>query len=88
MYEPHRHHILDWDGQPGAHRALVREGQDILREVDIDPILGLENLVWAPNKGHTIGATRSLVDDLRAARGSRSDIVEILRMHGDAASGR
>lgn len=31
MENPHDHHILSVNGRLGAERALVREGQDILR---------------------------------------------------------
>lgn len=79
------------DGRPGPERALVREGQDILRSYDIDPLHGIENLVRAPNKGHTMDATQRLVDELRFERDAGSDrsiIVDILRKHGQKASER
>jgi hypothetical protein len=91
MINPHRHHILSLNGTAGAERALVREGQDILRGVGIDPVNGVENLVWAPNKGHTFAATETLVNDLRAASAagaSRSRIEQILKMYGQTAAGR
>ncbi len=52
-------------------KELVKEGQEILKEYDIDPILGLENLVWAPNrvKGqHGIEALRNVVDNLKKSK--------------------
>ncbi len=88
---PHRHHILSLNGRAGEERALVREGQDILRGVDIDPLHGIENLTWAPNKGHTIDVTRTLVGELRAAQqagAGKRQIVRILRQFGDEARGR
>ena len=91
MKNPHRHHILEANGRPGEHRAIVREGQDILRSYDIDPLQGVENLVWAPNKGHTIAPAQNLVDDLRTAQQfglSRDEIVEILKDHGQRAAQR
>lgn len=91
MKNPHRHHILEVNGRAGSHRTIIREGQDILRRYDIDPLQGVENLVWAPNKGHTQSAAGALVADLRAAEAagaSRSRIVTILRLHGDAAARR
>ncbi|WP_179867017.1 hypothetical protein [Bacillus pseudomycoides] len=60
----------------------------------IDSILGLENLVRAPNrvKGqHSIEALRNVVDRLREVRdngGGRDDIVEKLRDLGDIAQRR
>jgi hypothetical protein len=44
---------------------LVREAQDILRQYDIDPIYGPENLNWAPNRvqgQHSIDALQPLVE--------------------------
>lgn len=91
MKNPHRHHILEVNGRPGEHRAIVREGQEILRSYDIDPLQGVENLVWAPNKGHTLNAASDLVSELRNARDEgldRNSIVEILMDHGQRARGR
>ena len=91
MKNPHDHHTLEVNGRPGEHRAIVREGQEILRNYDIDPLHGLENLVRAPNKGHTMGAAQELVDELKAAKEygfSRNDVVEILKRHGEIARGR
>jgi hypothetical protein len=91
MSNAHDHHILQLNGRAGYHRALVREGQDILRQYGIDPIIGTENRIWAPNKGHTVGATEDLVGDLRAAAqsGEPISIIEaILRRHGNVAARR
>ena len=91
MRGAHAHHILDLNGRPGAHRALVREGQDILRAYDIDPLHGAENLTWAPNRGHTLENTRAVVERLREAQRTgkgRGDIVDILRLQGRIAAGR
>ena len=91
MRSPHAHHILEVNGKAGSYRTLVREGQDILRTYDIDPLHGVENLTWAPNKGHTLENTRLLVRDLKAGRSSgfkRDEIVSILTDHGDRARGR
>jgi Pretoxin HINT domain len=91
MINPHPHHILQKKGLPGKQRELVIEGQEILRRNGVDPIFGTENLVWAPNKGHTIAAQQSLIDDLRAvdaAGGGYNRIVEILQVHGMIAASR
>jgi LysM repeat protein len=40
MKNPHRHHILEVNGRAGEHRALGREGQEILRSYNIDPLQG------------------------------------------------
>ncbi|MGP0686480.1 T7SS effector LXG polymorphic toxin [Priestia aryabhattai] len=94
MYDPHAHHIVFKKGNGVAQKELVKEGQEILREYDIDPILGLENLVWAPNrvKGqHGIEALTNVVDNIRKVRdagGDREDMVEMLEKLGDIAKRR
>ncbi|RNC97185.1 hypothetical protein EC501_16625 [Lysinibacillus halotolerans] len=94
MYDPHAHHIVFKKGNGKAQKELVKEGQDILREYDIDPIIGLENLVWAPNrvKGqHSIEALRNVVDNIKKVRdagGDREDMVEMLEKLGDIAKRR
>ncbi|QIH76152.1 hypothetical protein GTN31_07235 [Macrococcoides canis] len=91
IYRPHAHHILYKMGKGKVQKELVNIGQKILREYDIDPIFGLENLVWAPNvKGlHSEDNLRLLVDDLVSAyelRSDREDIVQILKEHGRRAT--
>ncbi len=94
MYDPHAHHIVFKKGNGKAQQELVKEGQEILKEYDIDPILGLENLVWAPNrvKGqHGIEALRNVVDNIKRVRdagGDRDDMVEMLEKLGDIARRR
>ncbi|MGE7901672.1 hypothetical protein ACQKOI_24775 [Bacillus paramycoides] len=94
MYDPHAHYILFKKGNRKAQKELVKEGQEILREYDIDPILGLENLVWAPNrvKGqHGIEALRNVIDRLGKIRDNgedRDDIVKELRKLRDIAKRR
>jgi hypothetical protein len=81
-------------GHGPAQQALVAEGQAILREAGIDPIFGLENLIWAPMrvKGQHHGDTlRGVVDALKAVRadgGTRQDFVDKLREFGDQAQRR
>ena len=48
MIDPHAHHILFRTGLGSRQKALVAEGQELLRRYGIDPIFGKENLVWAP----------------------------------------
>ncbi len=94
MYDPHAHHIVFKKGNGNAQKELVKEGQEIFREYDIDPILGLENLVWAPNrvKGkHSIEALRNVVDNIKKVRdagGDRDDMVEVLEKLGDISKRR
>ena len=49
MIDPHAHHILFKKGLGQKPQELVREGQEILKKYGIEPIIGKENLVWAPN---------------------------------------
>nr|WP_275994431.1 polymorphic toxin-type HINT domain-containing protein [Argonema antarcticum] len=91
MENPHAHHILQKLGREGTQRALVQEGQAILRKHGIDPIWGLENLVWAPNRGHTTAAQELVVEELKAVDAAGlgyDDIVTVLRRHGRIAANR
>ena len=68
MIDPHAHHILFKKGHGKAQQKLVEEGQAILRKHGIDPIKGIENLTWAPNrvKGqHSINALQHAVNELK-----------------------
>jgi hypothetical protein len=69
----------------------VREAQDILRRYDIDPLVGAENLVNAPNRGHTLANARELTRELREAEAvgaARDEIIAILDDYGEAARRR
>lgn len=92
MIDPHAHHILFKTGHGAAQQELVNEGQEILRKYGIDPIVGEENLVWAPNRvvgQHDTAALEEVVNALKAvdkAGGDYDDIVEVLNMFGQIAS--
>jgi YD repeat-containing protein len=94
MFDPHAHHIVLQAGNGAAQKALVAEGQGILRSVGIDPITGPENLVWAPMRvadQHAIGPLRTVVTELREAQQfglSRDAMVEILTRNGKLAAAR
>jgi len=94
MVDPHAHHILFKKGHGVAQQALVDEGQAILRKYGIDPIYGVENLVWAPNRvdaQHGIETLRNVVETLRrldAAGADRDDIVKALAKLGELAAKR
>ncbi|MED4231929.1 T7SS effector LXG polymorphic toxin [Priestia megaterium] len=94
MINPHAHHILFKKGLGQKQKELVQEGQEILRKYEIDPIIGQENLVWAPNAvvgQHSIDALEIVVHRLRAVEemdGDLDDIVEALKDLGDIASTR
>ena len=68
MYDPCAHHILFKTGLKGRQQDLVKEGQRILREYGIDPIVGQENIVWAPRGvvgQHTTVSLEKVVDGLK-----------------------
>jgi hypothetical protein len=80
-----------------SDRLLVKEGQEILRQVGIDPLFGKEVFVWAPNNPpgqHDIFALQPLVDALRESpkgpdgKPVYKNIVKILRDFGDKAAER
>lgn len=95
MKNPHAHHILFKKGLGEAQKALVKDGQEILRKHGIDPIYGVENLCWAPNgiKGqHSIDALKNVVDKLKAVDAipgcRKQDIVNTLQRLGKIAAER
>lgn len=65
-----------------------------IRRYEIDPIIGKENLVWAPNAvvgQHSLNALELVVNRLKAIEemgGDFEDIVEALEDLGDIASTR
>ncbi|MDT2047708.1 AHH domain-containing protein [Priestia flexa] len=94
MIDPHAHHILFKKGLGEAQQKLVQEGQELLRKYGIDPIIGKENLVWAPNRvagQHSIAALENVVNQLKAvdaAGADLDDIIEILQDLGKQAASR
>lgn len=94
MINPHAHHILFKKGLGETQQKLVQEGQDLLRRYEIDPIIGKENLVWAPNAvtgQHSLDALENVVSQLKAVEaegGDYEDILEVLEELGVLASRR
>ena len=92
MIDPHAHHILPKVGKGSVQQSLVEDGQKILRSYNIDPILGKENLCWAPNKvvgQHSKEAIKEIVDGLRILNESgatRGEIVSFLEEMGQKAA--
>ena len=85
--------LLFRSGLGRRQRALVDEGQLILRRNGIDPIYGPENLAWAPNVAgqHRIGPLRGVVERLRqveASGGGREGLTQALRELGEVAAAR
>ena len=94
MINPHAHHILFKKGLGQKQQELVREGQEILRRYGVDPIIGIENLVWAPNAvigQHSLDALENVVNQLKTVEiegGDFDDFVEVLEELGNLASRR
>lgn len=94
MPDPHAHHSVFKRGNGQAQQTLAQEGQQIIRDYDIDPIYGPENLSWAPNRvpgQHSIDALRPLVEELRNAQAdglTRGDILDVLAEHQELSARR
>ena len=98
MVDPHAHHILFKEGLGAKQKALVKEGQELLRRYNIDPVYGLENLIWAPNRvsgQHSIEALKNVVERLKMVEelGGTQDylkkkLIKALRELGERAATR
>ena len=82
----HAHHLVQKVGG-GAAGARNRE---LLREVGINPLLGRENLAWAPNIKfqHGRNPQADLLAMLEPVRGNRVAIVEVLERWAEIARKR
>ncbi|QGH24032.1 hypothetical protein EBQ27_10060 [Clostridium butyricum] len=101
MENPHAHHIVYKSGNGQKQKALVEEGQEILRNYDIDPIEGAENLCWAPNIAgqHNGDNLQVVVDGIKKVESDgfedgdskeeiRKEIVKSLKESGKIAENR
>jgi RHS repeat-associated protein len=92
MVRPHAHHAVQKRGQPGRQRQLVETAHDLLRRrAGIDPYFSLDNLGWAPNRGHTTAVLQDQVARLQAldaANGTPEQFVDLVRQFGAEAAGR
>src|SRR5260370_34222474 len=78
----HAHHIVMREGLGGTGRQAVTESQKLLEMYRIDPFYGKENLIWAPNIGHTDKYASAVRDALKQADrqfGTRQAIVDALK---------
>ncbi|MEI3614142.1 hypothetical protein [Pseudogracilibacillus sp. SO30301A] len=91
MIDPHAHHILFKRGLGQKQQELIREGQEILRKYGIEPIIGKENLAWAPNRvagQHGIERLQHIVDKLKEVDsfgGTREKMIDMLKLLGEEA---
>jgi hypothetical protein len=86
-YDTHGHHILPKVGKGAEQQALVLEGQAILKADPylIDPVNGLENLIFAPRHGHTTDYCKSVVNAIKECQangGSRQAMLDVLKAEG------
>jgi RHS repeat-associated protein len=92
MQNPHAHHGVFKEGRPGPMRDAVLESQDIVRRrAGVDPIWGVDNLGWAPNRGHSTSVAQDILERLRAldaANGTPEDFRALLRTFQEEAARR
>ena len=83
MARPHGHHIVFKEGPPGPIRDVVNESKEILERNGLDWYTGRDNLIWAPNRGHSLANAEAVRDALRAADGGgRGAVIAALRNAG------
>jgi hypothetical protein len=88
MARPHGHHIVFKEGRPGPVRDVLAESKQILERHGVDWYTGRENLIWAPNQGHSLANAEAVRDALRAAEpGGRDALVAALRHAGRTVFG-
>ncbi len=86
MDRPHAHHIVFKNGRGKEMRKVLKESKAILEKHGIDWLKGKENLVWAPNKNHSIKAATTVRDALKKADSlfsTREAIVQTLQELGE-----
>ena len=66
MYRPHAHHIVFKEGSE-ATKSVIAQSKAILEEHKIDWLHGRENLVWAPNRGHSVENAVRVLEALQDA---------------------
>ncbi|HWB74066.1 MAG TPA: SpvB/TcaC N-terminal domain-containing protein [Nannocystaceae bacterium] len=92
MVRPHAHHGVFKRGRRGRQRELVEQAQEIVRRrAGVDPIWDLDNLGWAPNKGHTNAVAEDILNRLRsldATNAPPEDFRRLLRTFLEEAAAR
>ncbi len=84
MTRPHGHHVVFKKGS-AATKPYIDQSQAILRHFGIDPVHGPANLIWAPNKAHSVANAREVLSRLtEAARsgGGRQAVEDALARAG------
>ncbi|MDL4841738.1 hypothetical protein [Aquibacillus rhizosphaerae] len=84
--------VLFKKGLGQNQQELVREGQELLRKHGIAPVIGKENLIWAPNRvagQQCVERLQHIVDKLKEVDsfgGTRERMVEMLKLLGEEAA--
>lgn len=84
MQNPHVHHVVvkeEFKNRNKMTQAYAEYSREVLRSYGIDPIKGLENLHWAPNKGHSncyIKAVARELWELKKENATKEQIAEKL----------
>ena len=86
MSRPHAHHIVFKEGSELA-KPILAKSKAILESHGIDWLKGKENLVWAPNRGHSVENAIRVLDALEDAneggKGSKNAVVNALKNMGE-----
>lgn len=83
MPNPHGHHIVFKKGRPGPMQDALDESKAILERNGIDWYTGPHNLIWAPNRGHSLANAEAVRDLLAEADGKgRQAVIDALRHAG------
>ncbi|MBC2582808.1 hypothetical protein HGI79_21620 [Clostridium sp. DJ247] len=67
MKNPHAHHIVvkgQFKNRSKIIQTYAKYSRQVLKSYGIDPYKGLENLYWAPNKGHSDVYIKSVAKEL------------------------
>ncbi|WP_291569128.1 AHH domain-containing protein, partial [Clostridium sp. UBA2485] len=79
MQNPHAHHIAvkgKFSNRKKIVQAYANYSRQVLKEAGIDPYFGLENIHWAPNKGHSNKYIKAVAKELygvKSAGGTKVD---------------
>ena len=86
MIRAHAHHIVFKEGSE-LSKPILAKSKAILESHGIDWLMGRENFVWAPNRGHSVENAIRVLDALEDAnnggKGSKSAVVAALKRMGE-----
>ena len=86
MIRAHAHHIVFKEGSE-LSKPILAKSKAILESHGIDWLMGRENFVWAPNRGHSVENAIRVLDALEDAnnegKGSKSAVIAALKRMGE-----